>query len=182
MQTETKQNVIIQLPWAVPQQPLVTTHIQVDPTTKKIPLDIQHSTDTTAIWSFMAAMIASMVVAIWYGRKSFKLTEMSFKIVSEDIKQAAEIHREVNKSILDNQKAIKNIETILALNQQWSDKLVDSVSELTQNLDAWILRVMGLSNETLKVKKDKPNFRLSEDKYFMDEIKLLHAGADNIRK
>ena len=45
------------------------------PNGQKVYLDLQHSTDTTAIWSFVAAMIASIVIAIWYGRKSFKLTK-----------------------------------------------------------------------------------------------------------
>ena len=51
------------------------------PNGQKVYLDLQHSTDTTAIWSFVAAMIASIVIAIWYGRKSFKLTKQSFDTV-----------------------------------------------------------------------------------------------------
>ncbi len=157
MVEQNNNEVMIQLPWTVPQQPLVTTQISVDPKNPTIPLEIQHSTDTTAISSFALSVIIALILgclatwlAYWYGQKSFKLTEKTFKIVSEDIKQAAESHRDVSKNILDSQKAIKDIETILALNQQWSDKLVESVSELTQNLDAWILRVMGFSNETFK--------------------------------
>lgn len=45
------QDVMIQLPWTVPQQPVIA-YIQVDPETQKIPLDITHSEDTTAISSF----------------------------------------------------------------------------------------------------------------------------------
>lgn len=152
-------------------------------------LDVQHSTDTTAIWSFVIAMvvafilgISATIIAIWYGRKSFQLTEMSFKTVSEDIKQSAESHRDVNQRILDSQKADKHKEIILAFNQQWSDKLVDSASELNQNLDAWIFLVMGFSDQTIKVKKDQLNFRLSEDKYFMNDVKLIHSNSENINK
>ena len=39
VEQEGKQALMIQLPWTVPQQPLVTTQIQVDTTTKKIPLE-----------------------------------------------------------------------------------------------------------------------------------------------
>ena len=39
VEQEGKQALMIQLPWTVPQQPLVTTQIQVDTTTQKIPLE-----------------------------------------------------------------------------------------------------------------------------------------------
>lgn len=114
---DDKNEVMIELPWAVPQQPLVTSQIQVDPQTQKIPLDIQHSTDTTAISSFALSVIIALILgglatwlAYWYGRKSFQLTEMSFKTVSEDIKQSAESHRDVNQRILNSQKDLKNKE------------------------------------------------------------------------
>ncbi|MGE8538156.1 MAG: hypothetical protein ACN6NI_02635, partial [Acinetobacter sp.] len=55
------------------------------PKDQKVYLDVQHSTDTTAIWSFIIAMIVALilgisatVIAIWYGRKSFVLTKQSF--------------------------------------------------------------------------------------------------------
>lgn len=159
------------------------------PKDQKVYLDVQHSTDTTAIWSFVIAMvvafilgISATIIAIWYGRKSFQLTEMSFKVVSEDIKQAAKTHRLVNTQILASQETNREREIKLAFNQQWSEKLINSLSELTSNLDNWILKVVGLSSETKKLKQNKHDFELSEDKYFINEIKTLHSGSNSIRK
>lgn len=52
------------------------------PKDQKVYLDLQHSRDTTAIWSFAIAMviafilgISATIIAIWYGRKSFDLTK-----------------------------------------------------------------------------------------------------------
>lgn len=80
------------------------------PTDQMVHLDLQHSTDTTAIWSFVIAMvvafilgISATIIVIWYGRKSFKLTEMSFRTVSNDIKEAAILNRQVNADIIEAQ-------------------------------------------------------------------------------
>ena len=64
MAEQNKQELMIQLPWTVPQQPLYTASIQVDPETQKIPLDLSHSTDTTAIWSFVIAMVIAFILGI----------------------------------------------------------------------------------------------------------------------
>ncbi|WP_250850261.1 hypothetical protein [Acinetobacter sp. ANC 5378] len=184
---EGKQALIIQLPWTVPQQPNVQTIVLQQPA--KTHLELNASTDKTAISSFALSVVIALILgglatwlAYWYGKKSFRLTEMSFKTVSEDIKQAAETHRLVNAQILESQKTNKDRDIKLAFNKEWSEKLITSLSELTPNLDDWILRVIGLSNETIKRKKNTPNFRLSEDKYFMNEIKILHSGSESIRK
>ena len=75
---------MIQLPWAVPQQPLVQTTSILENLNKKMELNLTHSTDTTAIWSFIIAMIVAIIlgisatfIAIWYGRKIFKLNKQS---------------------------------------------------------------------------------------------------------
>ena len=77
------------------------------PKDQKVYLDVQHSTDTTAIWSFVFAMIiafilgiSATVIAIWYGRKSFKLTEMSFKAVVDQIKSSENFMIENNSNLL----------------------------------------------------------------------------------
>lgn len=92
------------------EQANTRTVVLQQPKDQNITLDLNHSTDTTAIWSFMAAMIiafilgvSATIIAIWYGRKSFKLTELSFKTVSNDIKEAAELNRIVNKQIIEAQ-------------------------------------------------------------------------------
>ncbi|MFZ0022115.1 hypothetical protein [Acinetobacter sp.] len=90
MTQENNNEVMIQLPWAVPQQPLVQTTSMVENPNKKMELNLTHSTDTTAISSFALSVIIALILgslatwlAYWYGRKSFKLTEMSFKTVVE---------------------------------------------------------------------------------------------------
>ncbi len=159
------------------------------PNDQIIHLDLQHSTDTTAIWSFVIAMvvafilgISATIIAIWYGRKSFKLTEMSFKIVSADIKQAAETHRMVNANILLGQENGRNIEIKLAFNKDWSEKLIENLSELTPILNDWVLRIMGLSSKIEKIKIFKPDFQLSDYPYFINEIKTINKDGDYICK
>jgi len=65
------------------------------PKDQKVYLDVQHSTDTTAIWSFIIAMIVALilgisatVIAIWYGRKSFDLTKQSFDSLVKQIESS----------------------------------------------------------------------------------------------
>lgn len=136
-QLDNNNDVMIQLPWTVPQQPLYTTLIEVDPETKKIPLDIQHSTDTTAIGSFVLSVIVALILsglatwlAYWYGRKSFKLTEMSFKTVSQDIKESSEIHKLTTKRILDNQLKLKEIDYL----QHQSKIIIEAISNFDINI------------------------------------------------
>jgi len=60
---QNNNEVMIQLPWTVPQQPLYTTHIEVDSESKKIPLDLNvSSTDTTAISSFALSVIIALIL------------------------------------------------------------------------------------------------------------------------
>ncbi|WP_180027553.1 hypothetical protein [Acinetobacter sp. YH16032] len=108
------QDVMIQLPWTVPQQPLYMTNILVDPKTQKIPLNIQHSTDTTAISSFALSVIIALILgglatwlAYWYGRKSFQLTEMSFKTVVEEIKASQQSAMDLNARLFEQQQVLQ---------------------------------------------------------------------------
>lgn len=95
---------------------------------EKIYLDLNVSTDTTAIKSFeksadmsIASFDYATVIAVflalcatglayWFGARSFKLTEMSFKVVSEDIKEAAETHRITTVELLSSQERLKWLE------------------------------------------------------------------------
>lgn len=49
---ENKNEIMIQLPWLVPQQALVQTATVIENPRKKLELDLNHSTDTTAISTF----------------------------------------------------------------------------------------------------------------------------------
>lgn len=84
------------------------------PNDQMVHLDLQHSTDTTAIWSFVIAMvvafilgISATIIAIWYGRKSFKLTEMSFKIVVEEIKASQQSAIDLNTKLFEQQRRLQ---------------------------------------------------------------------------
>ena len=98
---------MIQLPWAVPQQPLVQTTSILENLNKKMELNLTHSTDTTAIWSFIIAMIVAIIlgisatfIAIWYGRKSFDLTKQSVDALVKQIESSEKIIQDSNQSLI----------------------------------------------------------------------------------
>ena len=112
---EGKQALIIQLPWTVPQQPNVQTIVLQQPA--KTQMELNASTDKTAISSFALSVIIALILggfatwlAYWYGRKSFKLTELSFKVVSEDIRQAAKTNSDIAISMMENQITITELQ------------------------------------------------------------------------
>lgn len=74
VEQEDKQLLMIQLPWAVPQQPLVTTQIQVDPNTKKIPIDLNvSSTDWVLATSIAVSGLISLIgflITVYVVKKS----------------------------------------------------------------------------------------------------------------
>lgn len=112
---KNNQDVMIQLPWTVPQQPLYTASIQIDPKTQKIPLDITHSEDTTAISSFenstniavssfdyatgIAVFLAlcATALAYWFGVRSFDLTKQSFRALVLEINAKRDFENELRK-------------------------------------------------------------------------------------
>jgi len=58
---QNNNEVMIQLPWTVPQQPLVQTTSMVENPNKKMELNLTHSTDTTAISSFALSVIIALI-------------------------------------------------------------------------------------------------------------------------
>ena len=87
------------------------------PKDQKVYLDVQYSTDTTAIWSFVIAMVVAFIlgvsatiIAIWYGRRSFKLTEMSFKTVVDQIKASEKSARDLNEKLFEQQRELLGME------------------------------------------------------------------------
>ena len=80
------------------------------PKDQKVYLDVQHSTDTTAIWSFVIAMvvafilgISATIIAIWYGRKSFDLTKQSFDSLVKQIESSEKITVASNNGLAQSQ-------------------------------------------------------------------------------
>jgi len=58
---QNNNEVMIQLPWTVPQQPLVQTTSMVENPNKKMELNLTHSTDTTAISSLALSVIIALI-------------------------------------------------------------------------------------------------------------------------
>ena len=133
--------------------------VLLQPNGQKVYLDLNHSTDTTAIWSFVIAMIVALIlgisatiIAIWYGRKSFKLTEMSFKVVSEDIKQAAETNRQTTKTLIESQENLKDKELKVLRKQNIEDKFSDVISKYLSSAN---LFTHTLSNIIFNLKEEE---------------------------
>ena len=114
---EGKQALMIQLPWTVPQQENTQAVILQQPNRQKVYLDLNHSTDTTAIWSFVIAMIVALIlgisatiIAIWYGRKSFDLTKQSFEAVIKQIRSSEDLMASSNRELIESQENLKRID------------------------------------------------------------------------
>ena len=117
---------------------------------KKIYLDLNVSTDTTAIWSFWLAMIIALIlgssatlIAIWYGRKSFKLTEMSFKLVVEEIQSSQKVALRLNKELFEQQKYLQINELDNIDKQKWLFEVRTNLAIYSKNYE--ILRYKMLT-------------------------------------
>ncbi len=110
-------DLVIQLPWAVPQQPLVQTASVVENSNRKMELDLNHSTDTTAISSFGLSVLIAVILglfatwlAYWYGRRSFDLTKQSFDSLIEQIKSSENVTLKTNSELMSTQQVQKEYE------------------------------------------------------------------------
>ncbi|MDN5646344.1 MAG: hypothetical protein L0G67_13515, partial [Acinetobacter sp.] len=102
MPKQDSNDIVIQLPWTVPQQPSVQTIVFQQPA--KTHMELNASTDKTAILSFALSVVIALALgglatwlAYWYGRKSFDLTKQSFDVVLEQIissrQEAERLHK-----------------------------------------------------------------------------------------
>ncbi|WP_278363688.1 hypothetical protein [Acinetobacter schindleri] len=141
MEQENNNEAMIQLPWTVPQQPLVQTASVVENPSRKMELDLNHSTDTTAIWSFIIAMViafilgvSATIIAIWYGRKSFDLTKQSFDALILQIQSAEKITQLSNIKLIENQNDLlmKNNE-IASANKKYDDLKQACINYISQH-------------------------------------------------
>lgn len=123
---EGKQAIIIQLPWAVPQQPLVTTQIQVDPQTQTIPLDLNViSTDWVAVGAIGLSLLAFLV---------------TIYIVRESTKSQIES----NKQLIEKQNELKLAELRISNRKEEVDRLRNSIYEyisVIQNFKYYYIQV-----------------------------------------
>lgn len=150
-QKKENQDAFIQLPWAVPQQSVQTLVIQ-QPT--KTHMELNASTDKTAISSFALSVIVALILggfatwlAYWYGRKSFKLTEMSFKTVVEQIRAS-------EKSALDLNNKLFEQQTILQNNKLQYVYKTSEIEKLRTIITAYLTCLLDFNTSiTMKIKK-----------------------------
>ncbi|WP_180076238.1 hypothetical protein [Acinetobacter sp. YH12106] len=165
------------MPWTVPQQPFDQTASVVENPNRKMELDLNHSTDTTAISSFTLSVIIALILgsfatwlAYWYGRKSFQLTELSFKVVSEDIKEAAESHRNMTKQLIESQENLKRVELQEEYYRGWKLKLIDDLAVLKPLVHKYITL---LGSVALVLNDVKDWFKNNEYEDMRSELKSL---------
>lgn len=165
-QLKYNQDVMIQLPWTVPQQPLYTASIQVDPETQKIPLDLNvSSTDTTAISSFTISMIIALILggfatwlAYWYGRKSFKLTEMSFKSLVLEIQSSQQTAFDLNQKLFEQQIALQKNELQSKERIVWNDLVYEICADCNILINNYIFKAQEIIKFYLRTNsRDKSN-------------------------
>ena len=128
--------------------------------------------DTTAILSFSLSVIIALILgclatwlAYWYGRKSFKLTEMSFKTVIEQIKTSQQSAIDLNTKLFEQQKALQNNQLQYAFKTAEIDNLRTIISEyLTCLIDfntSITMKVKSLEREILIQESIKYNLRVA---------------------
>lgn len=160
-------DLVIQLPWTVPQQPLVQTASVVENPSRKMELDLNHSTDTTAISSFVLSMIIALILggfatwlAYWFGVRSFVLTKRSFDVVLEQIvssrQEAERLHKitmeqifaniESNKETSKNQLEIMFKDLHLKRTLNIFESLRSEFSTFFSLLDDEILKIFNFSD------------------------------------
>ena len=108
MPKQDSNDIVIQLPWTVPQQPSAQTIVFQQPA--KTHMELNASTDKTAILSFALSVVIALALgglatwlAYWYGRKSFDLTKQSFDAVIKQIESSERLMMESNSNLIENQ-------------------------------------------------------------------------------
>lgn len=179
---------------------------------QKIFLDLNVSTDTTAIKSFekgaelsiasfdyatgIAVFLALCAtgLAYWYGKKSFRLTEMSFKTVMEQIKSSEKLMLESNKQLIKEQ----NLILISQLKISNKFKELSDFREFVANYYYWGMKVNNesISNiheyyllncddkriklkESVRIRVDELNALISKLMVYLDYEKEKHNLVRN---
>lgn len=149
-QEKFKQDIVIELPWTVPQQQNVQTLVIQQPA--KTHMELNASTDKTAISSFVLSVIVALILgglatwlAYWYGRKSFQLTDMSFKTVVEEIKASQQSALDINAKLFEQQSIlqsnelhysykVKELENLRKIVAEYLTCLIDFNISITMNI------------------------------------------------
>ncbi|WP_333821829.1 hypothetical protein [Acinetobacter schindleri] len=142
-------------------------------------LDVQHSTDTTAIWSFVIAMvvafilgISATIIAIWYGRKSFDLTKQSFDSLVKQIESSEKITVASNNGLAQSEADSKLTELRFLYKSS-------EIQNLRKMIADYFATVVALNTHMVfKVSFLKDNKFLNDN----DKNKYIHELFDEIKR
>lgn len=145
--------------WGNVQEQQTQTTVLQQPKDQKVYLDVQHSTDTTAIWSFVIAMVVAFIlgvsatiIAIWYGRKSFELTKQSFDALVKQIESSELITLESNRGIHEQNRKIEIIKQEFELKYRRLERLKENFSNFIVNAENLNIEIMKLNFDALNEK------------------------------
>ncbi|GAA5183171.1 hypothetical protein GCM10023345_10850 [Acinetobacter kookii] len=151
---EGKQALMIQLPWTVPQQENTQAIILQQPNGQKVYLDLNHSTDTTAISSFALSVIIALILggfatwlAYWYGRRSFDLTRQSFDTVIAQIKSSEQVALDLNQRLFEQQQKLQNDQNKNAQNTENLNLLHSSIVRFIVEAENFLLKITLLEQK-----------------------------------
>ena len=154
---DSNNQVIVQLPWTVPQQSNVQTIVLQQPA--KTQMELNASTDKTAISSFALSVVIALLLgglatwlAYWYGRKSFKLTEMSFKTVIQQIQASEQSALDLNKRIFEQQLELKNWSKQFEIQKMIIERFRYAAEKFTIDAELFLSSIVSLysSHEQFK--------------------------------
>lgn len=176
-------------PWAVPQQENVKTIIIQQPAETHMNLDA--STDKTAIGSFAIAMIIAVVLggfatwyAYWCAKRSFELTKQSFDSLILQIQSAERSTFESNKMLIDAQNNLKIKELICNRRLLVLDSIREEVAYLTSKLESYCMDFEALHMSFLRELSENKDFEFGEldsDDYYTITVKDLKLTRELIQ-
>ncbi len=187
MPEQESKNVVIQLPWAVPQQPSLQTIVLQQPA--KTHMELNASTDKTAISSFALSVVIALALgglatwlAYWYGRKSFDLTKQSFDAVIKQIESSERITLQSNENLILEQERIEKIKKKLEEDLIQKNKLKKNVASViifseSLNIDLWKINDdyfnrKNIDKDLIEKKKEQLEIKLNDLNFQVKIIQL----------
>ena len=166
--------------WGNVQEQQTQAVVLQQPKDQKVYLDVQHSTDTIAILSFALSIIIALILgslatwlAYWYGRKSFKLTEMSFKTVVEQIKSSETTALDLNSKLFNQQLVLQDREQKNLQKVQWIDSFrLLAQSYMSKNIEL-LFKLDRFQEKYLHFPKNVKIDDKTEAGKCLDQISLL---------
>lgn len=112
-------------------------------------------------------------LAYWFGARSFKLTEMSFKVVSQDIKEAAQTHRDTTISLIERQQKIKLMEIEESRNLQIIHELC-AIENCIDNIHIMLKKASDKGGLQSLSKEDTANTLQAVNSLRIHIINIIH--------